>query len=232
MSTPHPNPTTSAAAPPASATTPAVSASDRVPFTQKLAIGMGEMASVGRQSIDQLALPVYNIMLGVNPLLVTAVASGVRFVDALTDPLAGSLSDNTRSRFGRRKPFLVGASIACAVTLPLVWWLPGGLSENGYFLYFLVTLLGFYAAYSFFDVPLIGLALEATPDYHERTRVAAYKAFFSHGTSIAAAWLFALTQARVFHSSLHGVRMVGIGMGISMLLVGLVPVLFVREGYR
>src|SRR5205085_10626214 len=97
---------------------------DRVPFAQKLAIGMGEMASIGRQSIDQLALPVYNIMLGVNPLLVTIVMSLVRFLDALTDPLAGSLSDNNRSRWGRRKPFLVGATIACAITLPLVWLVP------------------------------------------------------------------------------------------------------------
>ena len=207
-------------------------AGDRVPFLQKVAIGVGEMASIGRQSTDQLALPVYNIMLGVNPLLVTMVASGVRFLDAVTDPLAGSLSDNSRSRFGRRKPFLLVASVACALALPLVWWVPSELSENGYFLYFLVTLMAFYAAYSFFDVPLIGLALEATPDYHERTRVAAYKAFFSHGTSILAAWLFALTQAKVFHSSLHGVRVVGIVMGVAMLVIGLVPVLFVREGYR
>ena len=208
------------------------SAGDRVPFAQKLAIGMGEMASIGRQSIDQLALPVYHIMLGVSPLLVTMVMSGVRFLDALTDPLAGSLSDNSRSRFGRRKPFLLGATIACAFALPMVWWIPGGLTESGYFFYFLGTLLVFYVSYSFFDVPLIGLALETTPDYHERTRVAAYKAFFSHGMGILSAWLLPLTQAKVFHSSLHGVRLVGIGMGLVMLCIGLVPVLLVREGYR
>jgi GPH family glycoside/pentoside/hexuronide:cation symporter len=190
------------------------------------------MASIGRQSIDLLALPVYNIMLGVSPLLVTMVVSLMRFIDAMTDPLAGSLSDNSRSRFGRRKPFLVGAAIACAFTLPLVWWVPAGLSEDGYFVYFLITLIAFYTSYSFYDVPLIGLALEATPDYHERTRVAAYKAFFAHGTGILAAWLFALTQAKVFHSSLHGVRLVGLGMGLAMLLIGLIPAIFVREGYR
>src|SRR5256885_2242926 len=78
----------------------------------------------------------------------------------------------------------------------------------------------------------IGRALEATPDYHERTRVAAYKAFFAHGTGILTAWLFALTQAKIFHSSLHGVRMVGIGMGVVVLLIGAIPVLLVREGYR
>lgn len=223
MTSEHPNP------PPAAR--PA-NEGDRVPVVQKIAIGMGEMAGIGRQSIDQLALPVYNLMLGVSPLLVTMVVSLMRFLDAITDPLAGSVSDNCRSRFGRRKPFLVAASLACAVALPLVWWVPTGLSEDGYFLYFLVTLAIFYMSYSFYDVPLIGLALEATPDYHERTRVAAYKAFFAHGTAIVTAWLFALTQARVFHSSLLGVRSVGIGMGALVLLVGMIPVLLVREGYK
>lgn len=225
MASAHPSP-------PAPADVGATHGGDRVPFAQKLAIGMGEMASVGRQSIDHLALPVYNIMLGVNPLLVTIVMSLVRLLDAFTDPFAGSLSDNSRSRFGRRKPFLVGASLACAITLPLIWWVPEGLTETGYFIYFFVTLAAFFTSYSFFDVPLIGLALEATPDYHERTRVAAYKAFFAHGTGVLTAWLFALTQAKVFHSSLHGVRMVGIGMGLIMLLVGAIPVLLVTEGYR
>src|SRR4029450_4750049 len=102
------------------------------------------------------------------------------------------------------------STIACAITLPLVWWVPEGLTETGYFLYFLFTLLAFYLAYSFFDVPLIGLALEATPDYNERTRVAAYKAFFAHGTGILTAWLFALTQAKLFHSSLQRARLVGL----------------------
>jgi glycoside/pentoside/hexuronide:cation symporter, GPH family len=221
---PSPNPTPVPRAP----TRPG----DRVSFLQKVAIGMGEIAGAGRQSIDHLALPVYNIMLGVNPLLVTVVMSMVRFLDAITDPLAGSLSDNSRSRFGRRKPFLVGASIGCAIALPLVWGVPQGLTEDGYFWYFLITLFAFYSAYSFFDVPLIGLALEASPDYNERTRVAAFKAFFSHGTAIVAGWLFAVTQSSLFHSSLQGVRVVGICIGILMLIVGFIPVFAVREGYR
>jgi GPH family glycoside/pentoside/hexuronide:cation symporter len=203
-----------------------------VPFVQKLAIGIGELAGAGRQSIDQLALPVYNIMLGVSPLLVTMVMSIVRLLDAITDPLAGSLSDNSRSRWGRRKPFIVVASVACALTLPLVWWVPTGLGENGYFFYFLITLFAFYTAYSFLDVPLIGLALEATPDYNERTRVAAFKAFFSSSSAILAGWLFAISQSSLFHSSLHGVRMVGLAIGVLMLIVGMIPVLLVREGYR
>lgn len=211
---------------------PPTAPGDRVPFVQKLAIGMGEIAGAGRQSIDHLALPVYNIMLGVSPLLVTMVMSMVRLLDAITDPLAGSLSDNTRSRYGRRKPFLLVASVACAIALPMVWWVPTGLSDNGYFWYFLITLFAFYSAYSFFDVPLIGLALEASPDYNERTRISAYKAFFSHGTGLLTAWLFAVTQATVFHSSLQGVRVVGVCIGVLMLVVGLIPVLVVREGYR
>ena len=205
---------------------------DRVPFWQKVAIGMGEISSIGRQSVEQLALPIYNITLGVSPVLVTTVLSLARFLDAFTDPLAGSISDNTHSRFGRRKPYLFLATLVCGVTLPLIWMAPAGWSEMGYFLYFLVTLLVYYVAYSFFNIPLIALALEATPDYHERTRVAAYKSFFVYSMGILSAWLFAITQLKSFDGTLHGARTVGISMGILVIVVGMVPVFLVREGYK
>ena len=132
---------------------------DRVPVLQKLAIGAGEIPSIGRQGIEQLALPIYNMVLGVNPLLITFALSFVRFWDAIVNPIAGSLSDNTQSRFGRRKPFLFVAAIVCALTLPLVWMAPAGWSENGYFVYFFATLLIYFTANAFFDVPLMALAL-------------------------------------------------------------------------
>ncbi len=67
---------------------------DKVPFWQKLAIGSGEAASIGRQGIEHLAMPIYNITLGVSPVLVGSVLGLVRFADAITDPLAGWISDN------------------------------------------------------------------------------------------------------------------------------------------
>lgn len=207
-------------------------AGDRVPFLQKIAIGLGEVPTLGRQSIEQLALPIYHLTLGVSPVLVTAALALARFLDAFTDPLAGSISDNTRSRWGRRKPYLLVSSIVCGLTIPLVWLVPSGWGELACFWYFLTTLLVYYTAYSFFNVPLVALAIEATPDYHERTRVAAYKSFFTYAMGMASAWLFAFTQLKTFGGTMHGARVTGLAVGLLVLLVGLVPVLAVREGYR
>jgi glycoside/pentoside/hexuronide:cation symporter, GPH family len=204
---------------------------DRVATLQKIALGVGEIPSIGRQSIEQLALPIYNIVLGVNPLLITLALSVVRFLDAIINPIAGSLSDNTRTRWGRRRPYLIGGALVCGSILPLVWMIPPGWSETGYFIYFFVTLAIYFTAYAFFDVPLMAVALEATPDYHERTSVQAYKSFFVHGMGILSYWLFAITQLKSFDGTMDGARVVGLAMGATILIAGLFPALVVREGY-
>ncbi|MBL9214495.1 MAG: MFS transporter [Opitutaceae bacterium] len=216
-------------APPAG---PVTSARDRVPFLQKVAIGLGEIPSIGRQGIEQLALPIYNITLGVNPMLITLVLSLARFWDAIMHAVAGTVSDNTRSRFGRRRPYVLAGAIVCGLTLPAIWLMPPDLSETGYFVFFLVTVFVYFTAYSFFDVPLAALAMEATPDYHERTRVAAYKSFFVQLMGIASAWLFAITQLDSFDGTLQGARFTGVTMGVMVMVFGMIPALTIREGYR
>ena len=105
---------------------PTTAKGDKVPFWQKMAIGFGEASSIGRQGIEHLALPIYNITLGVNPVLVGSVLAIVRFADAITDPLAGWISDNSVSRWGRRKPFMFAAAIICGLVFPLIWFVPAG----------------------------------------------------------------------------------------------------------
>ena len=154
-----------------------------------MAIGFGEASSIGRQGIEHLAMPIYNITLGVSPVLVGSVLGLVRFVDAITDPLAGWISDSSISRWGRRKPYMFSAAIICGLIFPLIWFVPAGWSEIAYAGYLLAALLIYFSAYSFFNIPLIALAFEATPDYSERTSVQAYKAFFVHSMGIISAWL-------------------------------------------
>ncbi len=193
---------------------------------------MGEVPTLGRRSIEQLALPIYHITLGVSPFLVTTALALARFLDAFTDPLAGSISDNTRGRWGRRKPYLVASSIACGIAVPLVWMVHPGWGEMASFWYLLAALFLYYVAYSFFNVPMAALAIEATPDYHERTRVAAFKSYFTYVMGMASAWLFALTQLKSFGGTLHGARVSGVVVGLVVIVAGMAPVLFVREGYR
>jgi len=205
---------------------------DKVPFWQKLAIGFGEAASIGRQGIDHLAMPIYNITLGVSPALVGSVLGLVRFVDAISDPLAGWLSDNSSSRWGRRKPFMFCAAIICGLIFPLFWFVPEGWSEMAYVAYLFTALMIYFASYSFFDIPLIALAFEATPDYHERTKVQAYKSVFVHSMGIISAWLFFVTQLDTFDGTMQGARIAGLAVGATIIVVGLIPTLTVREGFR
>ena len=198
---------------------------DKLPFWQKIAIGAGEMSSVGRQGLEHLALPIFNIVLLVNPVLVTSVLAFARLWDAITDPLAGFISDNTRSRWGRRKPYLVASSIICGVTFPIIWFVPGNLPEYPYFLHLLLTALVYFSAYSYFNVPLIALAFEVSPDYHERTRVQAYKAVFVHAMGI----LYYVVQLKEYFAMSCRGRVVGIILGIVVMVVGLIPALTVKE---
>ncbi len=167
---------------------------DKVPLVQKLAIGLGEIPGIGHKSIEKLAFPVFNLALGVNPVLIAVVLGLTRFWDAFTDPLAGSLSDNTNSRFGRRKPYLFVSSLICGISLALIFMMPASWGSTAMFVYFLIVGLVFYTSYSFFNIPIMAIAWEISPDYHERSRVIAFKVFFSKVSSVMADWLLAMSS--------------------------------------
>ena len=71
---------------------------------------------------------------------------------------------------------------------------------------------------------------EASPDYHERTRIMAYKLFFGNAAGILGSWLFALTQLDRFEDTLQGARFTGLMLGLVMLVFGLIPAFLVKEG--
>src|SRR3546814_13052091 len=66
----------------------------------------------------------YNQVLGFDPRVVSLILIGAMFVDAMVDPLIGRLSDATRTRLGRRLPWLYGAALPMAIAWPLLWMSP------------------------------------------------------------------------------------------------------------
>lgn len=94
--------------------------------------------------------------------------------DGVTDPLMGHITDNTRSRLGRRRPyFLIGAPLLALATFLL--FRPPQLEGQALFPWFLITFLLAYSARTVFETPYQAMAPDLTPDYDERTRVAAYR---------------------------------------------------------
>ncbi len=206
------------------------SAADRIPLGQKVAYGTGQISNIILAlAIANLAPFVLTVELGVSPLLVGMAMGIPRLWDAFTDPVVGYWSDNTRTRWGRRKPFILAGAISVGLCLALMWQMPRGWSEMAYFWFFLGMSLVFYFAYTVYATPFVALGYELTPDYHERTRLMGTMNFIGSLASIPMAWLFAVTQWDGFDDGVQGARVLAVGLGLAVIALGLVPVLLLKD---
>ena len=203
---------------------------DRVSLREKAGYSAGGMSyTLLGNSIGSMANVVLNIGLGMNPFLVGLLLAIPRFIDALLDPLIGAWSDNTRSRWGRRKPFMVVGAIGAGIFFVVLWWFPTVWSEMGQFWFFLTLSVVFYAFMSLFAVPWGAMGLSMTADYHERTRLMATNAFMSALAAILLSWLYALIKLPVFPDSITGARWVAVGLSVVTVVLGFVAVALCRE---
>lgn len=208
-------------------------ASDRVGFGEKLAFGVGALpVFYAIQGMGSFTIPVYQMTLKLDPVLVGAALSIPRFLDAIIDPVMGRISDNTHSRWGRRKPYIVCGAIIQALFFGTIWMVPSSWSHTAIATYLFSTLILFYVGYTMYSVPLNSLGYEMTPDYEERTRVWSFASFFNKLGELSYSWVFPLTTLAVFSSVLHGVQVIGWIVAVVVLgCMGLLPGLFVRERY-
>ena len=147
-------------------------ATDRVPISQKVSYGLGTFLDMwGQWLYNSLAFQVFNIFLHLNPGLVSTVLMINRLWDAVTDPLFGWLSDNTRTRWGRRRPYILIAGVLAGVCMPVLYAVGVGWSPHHYFFYMIFSSAFYICITSAFMMPWNSLGLEMTPSYNERTVV-------------------------------------------------------------
>lgn len=101
------------------------------------------------------------------------------WVDAFIDPLIGSVSDNWRSRYGRRHPFLFVSILPMALGLGLAFSVPHSLSGTSLFIYATAVSLTLRISYSVFTLPFLAMGAELSSDYVERSRLIVYRVFFN-----------------------------------------------------
>ncbi|MEO8113582.1 MAG: MFS transporter [Phenylobacterium sp.] len=99
-------------------------------------------------------------------------------IDAFIDPIIGQLSDNTRSKWGRRHPFMYAAAVPVAVSYLLLWNPPRGWSDGALLAYLVATAVLIRSFISCFEIPSSALAAELTTEYDERTRLLSYRYLF------------------------------------------------------
>lgn len=158
--------------------TASVPSAGKLPFGTKLAYGLGSVAyGIKDNGFATLLLLFYNQVLGLRAGLVGAAIMVALVLDAFIDPIVGQLSDHTRSRWGRRHPYMYGAALPVGL-LYLLLWNPPRLSEAGTLAYLTVAAILVRTAISFYEVPSAALVPELTQDYHERTSVIGYRYLF------------------------------------------------------
>jgi GPH family glycoside/pentoside/hexuronide:cation symporter len=218
--------------PPHSTTAP----EDRVPWLRRIAYGAGAFVNNLLAAASGGMMIVLNLGLGMNPVLVGLLGALPRLTDAFTDPLMGYISDNTRSRWGRRRPYIFGGAIAAGVIFALLWQLPRDQSETFYFVFFLVGSILFYMGYTVFATPWVALGYELTPDYHERSRLMGTQNFIGQLAYVVSPWFLWIMNSGYFFRDTNGepdqvAGAAGLAVVVAVVAMGLgvLPAIFLRE---
>jgi Na+/melibiose symporter-like transporter len=169
-------------------------------------------------------------------MLIGVALSASRVIDAVTDPLMGNLTDNTRTRWGRRRPWIALGAVMMAVFFVLMWWAPAGLSPTLTFGWFAVTSILFYLGFTAFIIPYSGLGLELVEDYTGRTRLQIFRLVPAFAAGMLTPWLYKLALLDVFAGTslpteVNGMRYVGLGAGVLILVCALAPAVWTKERF-
>ena len=206
---------------------------DRISILHRLIYGLGAFvnnllaAAIGGMTI------VLNLGLGMNPALVGLLGALPRLTDAITDPLMGYLSDHTKSRWGRRRPYIFIGAFLAGIVFVLLWQLPEGKSEAFYFWYFLIGSFIFYLGYTVFATPWVALGYELTPDYHERTRLMGTQNFLGQLAYLISPWFLWMMQYEpLFDDLVDGAAGLALAIGVVVIAIGVLPAIFLRERFK
>lgn len=205
------------------------SARGKVPLLQKSAFGAGHLVL----NLLPGALGVFMFFLltafGMNPFLAGLLGGLPRIFDALTDPIMGFISDNTKSNWGRRRPYIFVGAILSGLFFILLWQLDETNSQTYNFWYFLIMSMVFLVGNTMFATPLIGLGYEMTSDYNERTRLMAFSQTVGQIAWMIVPWFWVLiADPDLFESQAVGVRQLSVVVGVICLALGLLPAIFCK----
>ncbi|MEO0721251.1 MAG: MFS transporter [Pseudomonadota bacterium] len=144
----------------------------------KLAHGFGAAAYGAKNNgFDYFLLFFYANVIGLDPRLAGLSILIALLFDAFSDPLVGYVSDNWRSKWGRRHPFMYAAVIPVTFTYFLLW-IPPDWSDGALFIYITLLAIAIRTFITFFETPSSALTAELTLDYDERTKLQAFRTYF------------------------------------------------------
>ena len=153
---------------------------DKLPVWRKLMYGSGDLGFSMTSTIVVAYFAIYlTDVVGLRPEIVAIPFFVGRVWDWVNDILFGYISDHTRTRWGRRRPFLLFGAIPFAIAFALMWWRPPIQGEVALVIYYIFAFVLYDAAATLCYMPFFALTPELTDNYDERTSLMSFRAFFS-----------------------------------------------------
>jgi len=161
-----------------------------VPLSTRILYGSGSMADgIKNTTFNTFLLFFYTQVVGLSGSMAGSAIFIALLVDAVTDPLLGSISDNTHSRWGRRHPFIYLSAVPMAVCFVLLFTPPDTTDQTHLFLWMLACTIGVRVSMTLYAVPSAALVAEMTPHYDERTALVSFR--------VLAGWIGGILTAQV-----------------------------------
>jgi len=203
---------------------------EKLSFGRKLAFGVGDLGPALVASIQGFFLNAFLLdIAGIRPGLAGIIFLVVKIWDSVNDPIVGRLTDQTNTRWGRRRPWLLFGAIPFGLAWFLQWLVPD-LSQTGLFWYYLVVALLLDAGFTAVNVPYTALTPELTHDYDERTSLNSFRFSFSILGGLAALAVHsALIDA--FPSVTQGYAVSAAVMGAVIVISNLITFAFTEESH-
>lgn len=153
-----------------------------------LAYGVGDIYGGGAfMIVGMLFLFYLTEVVGLSPILAGLVFGIGKVWDAVSDPLMGYLSDNTKSRYGRRRVYFLAGIVPITLSFVVIWIPVRFQSQTLLFLYYSAAYVLFATVFTMVMIPYSALAAELSPDYRVRNRLSGSRIFFSGFSSLLAA---------------------------------------------
>lgn len=152
----------------------------RVGIGTKIFYGLGSVAfGIKDNGYRVFLLLFYNQVVGMDPRAVGLAITLALIIDCVIDPILGEISDNWRSRWGRRHPFMYASALPIALSFLLLWNPPAGWSEQALFWYLVAVAVLGRSFITMYEVPSSSLAAELTEDYDQRASILGWRYFFA-----------------------------------------------------
>lgn len=198
-------------------------------WNTKLLYGSGEIVNV----ITITVIGMYYLFfltdyIGLSPTLAGGIFMIGRIWDAFIDPIMGIVTDRTRTRWGRRRPFLLLSAIPIGLLFFLMWSYPGADTDTLNAIYFTAAYMLFMTTLTLYYVPYLSLVAELTGDYNERTSVNNYRIAVQLIMGLVAAVIPKMI-ADSYADAIQGYRVMGLAVGLFIILIPLLLFFRTRE---